>query len=48
MTLGALAGAIKPKANAIQGWTFPPGAVVTNATALEDAIRTVVSSLLAI
>lgn len=45
-TLGALSGAVKPRTNAIRGWTFPPAAVVANARALEEAIRTVVSSLL--
>jgi len=45
-TLGALSGAVKPRTNAIRGWTFPPAAVVANASALEEAIRTVVSSLL--
>jgi hypothetical protein len=45
-TLGVLAGAAKPRASAIRGWTFPPAAVVANASALEEAIRAVVSSLL--
>jgi hypothetical protein len=47
-TLATLPGATKPRANAIRGWTFPPGAVVTSANAIEDAIRSVVSALLSV
>jgi hypothetical protein len=45
-TLGVLAGATKPRASAIRGWTFPPAAVTANSDALEEAIRTATSSLL--
>jgi hypothetical protein len=45
-TLGMLAGAAKPKASAIRGWTFHPAAVTANSDALEEAIRTAASSLL--
>lgn len=45
-TLDAVTGAVKPRAIAIRGWTFPPAAVVANASALEEAIRTVVASLM--
>jgi hypothetical protein len=45
-TLGTLSGAVKPKASAIRGRTFPPAAVIANSDALEEAIRTVTSSLL--
>lgn len=45
-TLGALHGATKPKPGAIQGWTFAPAAVVTNAAELERAIRTLATALL--
>lgn len=45
-TLGMLAGAAKPKASAIRGWTFPPAAVIANSDALEEAIRTAATSLL--
>ena len=45
-TLGVLSGAVKPKASSIRGWTFPPAAVIANSNALEEAIRTAISSLL--
>lgn len=45
-TLGALAGAARPRANAIRGWTFPPAAVVANASALQEEIRIVVAALI--
>jgi hypothetical protein len=45
-TLGVLAGTAKPRTGAIRGWTFPPAAVISNSDALEEAIRTVASSLL--
>lgn len=45
-TLDTLEGSTKPRAAAIRGRTFPPAAVVQHADELEEAIRTVVSSLL--
>lgn len=45
-TLGMLAGAAKPKASAIRGWTFSPSAVIANSDALKEAIRTAATSLL--
>ena len=44
-TLNNLPGS-KPKAAAIRGRTFPPAAVVQHVSDLEEAVRTVVSSLL--
>jgi hypothetical protein len=45
-TLSTLTGAAKPRANAIRGWTFSPAAVVANASALQEAIRIFVASLM--
>jgi hypothetical protein len=45
-TLTALTGSIKPRSAAIRGRTFPPAAVVENGSALAEAIRAAVVSLL--
>lgn len=45
-TLTSLPGSTEPKAAAIRGRTFPPDAMVQDASELQEAIRTVVSSLL--
>ncbi len=45
--LRGLPGGIKPKPAAIRGCTFPPAAVVANATELQDSVREVVLGLLA-
>ena len=45
-TLSAFEGSAKPRSGAIQGWTFPPAAVVEHASELEEAIQTVVAALL--
>ena len=44
--LSTLGGSAKPRAAAIRGRTFTPAAVVQHADELEEAIRTVVASLM--
>lgn len=44
--LSGLPGGLKPKSAAIRGCTFPPAAVVANATELQESVREVVRGLL--
>jgi len=45
--LGSLPGAVKPKPESIRGYTFAPESVVANAAEIEDAVRAVVTELVA-
>jgi hypothetical protein len=45
-TLEQIPGGKKPAASSIQGWTFPPDAVVKNAAQLEQSARSVTLALL--